>query len=453
MLRNHITNPTSFLRGLLATIILILPWQSVYLFQVPVINGSLWHGGIQSLYLSELLVWIATPVFLFWYFHVHHKRHHKKHWSLTTDRLLMLSILMVVVYSLLTGIFSFFPSLALQHTNRIMAAAIFAIMITLGPLGWIDMIIMLVASAVVPSLLGIVQVFTQSTIGSTLLGLSIYHPDVPGTSIVASDSIGRFLRAYGSFPHPNVFGGFLVIALIAAFAAQSHLHSAQKQRRRLLHASIIIMSVALVGSMSRTAWIGALFAVGCGVVLTRSADKRWQVVHAKHLISALTLMIISVLFMLITFFPIITTRLSAQSSHEITSITERISNLEDATAMISLWPMYGVGAGNYTAGLLYLYPRRPVWMIAPIHNVPLLVVTEFGIVGTLLFVATIIMWLLYIMLLRVHSKHDTTLALVLAGITILPFLLFDHYLYTTPFGLLLTGLAVGLLTRSLIREN
>ena len=69
------------------------------------------------------------------------------------------------------------------------------------------------ASAVLQSIIGILQFTFQKTISSKWLGMALQEASVSGTSVVETTT-NRFLRAYGSLPHPNILAGFLVIGFI-----------------------------------------------------------------------------------------------------------------------------------------------------------------------------------------------------------------------------------------------
>ncbi|MBU0581243.1 MAG: hypothetical protein KKA19_08705, partial [Candidatus Margulisbacteria bacterium] len=68
------------------------------------------------------------------------------------------------------------------------------------------------------SVLAIIQFFSQKIIANKWLGLAEHDPGTLGDLVIETSS-GRWLRAYGSFPHPNILAGFLVICLLLVMAA------------------------------------------------------------------------------------------------------------------------------------------------------------------------------------------------------------------------------------------
>ncbi len=452
MIKQHLTNPTSVLRALLAACIMLLPWQTVYLLHVPVIDGVVWQGGVRSLYAIELLIWVTTIVFAYWYAKRAHRYLDQRTWSLTPDRFSLGLIALALGYLLVLSPWALVPALALQHTTRIMAAVIFGLMIMLGPLQKADVLKIFTASAIVPALLGLWQFFSQSSLSTTLLGLSLYQSELPGAAVIVSERIGRVLRAYGSFPHPNIFGGYMACALITAVGSIESLAKRDQLRRNILLAVIALISMALIASMSRAAWITALFgAVGISMLI-RAATKRWKQSHGMRTAAAAMIALGSVIFMIMLFLPVITTRLAGSTTHEVRSYQERISAVADAQTITTLWPEIGVGAGNYTASLIYLFPHRAAWDYFPVHSVPLLLLAEVGYIGMLFIMMAVIFWLVFLASHSVHTRRRTGIGMAAALLTILPLLIFDHYLYTTTSGLLLLGLYSGITSRLFLQK-
>ena len=58
--------------------------------------------------------------------------------------------------------------------------------------------------------LGIWQYASQEIVAMTWFGIAAQDPSVAGVSVVEAGPM-RVLRAYGGFPHPNIFGGWLAM--------------------------------------------------------------------------------------------------------------------------------------------------------------------------------------------------------------------------------------------------
>jgi len=109
--------------------------------------------------------------------------------------------------------------------------------------------------------------------------------------------------------------------------------------------------------------------------------------------------------------------------------------------------MKGIGIGNYTA---YTNAKDQLYGVEkqssayqPVHNIYLLVISELGIFGLLA--------LLLFLLSNTRCltwKNPWTLGLSLAVVSLLTIGLFDHYLWTLHFGILLFWITFSLLEYS-----
>ena len=118
------------------------------------------------------------------------------------------------------------------------------------------------------------------------------------------------------------------------------------------------------------------------------------------------------------------------------SITERSSQISDAVSLIKKYPVWGVGAGNYTYKVSTdLYPGKPSWFYQPVHNVYLLIVSELGILG-LIFLILGFGWIGYNIKKAFKENLPSWVYLYLSiilGFAVIA--LFDHYLWTLAVGM------------------
>jgi len=126
----------------------------------------------------------------------------------------------------------------------------------------------LFVSACLLSVLGIAQTVT----GRTVCGLGHYGPfgrliDVVGATADGSVSV---VRNSATFDHPNLFGAFLAGALPAGVALTAGL-----DRRPVLRMAaaigVLLMTVAVVFTLSRSAWLAATAGMGLMAVRRRTA--------------------------------------------------------------------------------------------------------------------------------------------------------------------------------------
>lgn len=283
------------------------------------------------------------------------------------------------------------------------------------------------------SLVAVAQAVTQST--SWLAGLNLPWPgaltaETRGASVVADAGGARWLRAYGTLPHPNVLGTCLLIYLGGLLA-----HYLADGRRRWLWV-LGLGTGALALTFSRAAWLGALALAG-GAAWLVPAHARGRLKTAGAAAS---------LVMIVTLVPLagfLTTRLGVAGP---ANNLERASALERALLIgysLDAWraqPVTGVGAGafpqwaarNTGAG----YPFEPV------HNAPLLILAETGVLGATaaLTLAGAVAWRVWKRRRMMDAAEAVGAAVLLA---ILVTGLFDHLWWTQPPARLLAGLALA----------
>ncbi|HHE45948.1 MAG TPA: hypothetical protein ENL05_01200, partial [Candidatus Moranbacteria bacterium] len=80
-------------------------------------------------------------------------------------------------------------------------------------INWRKFIVVFLLATVLQSALAIGQFTFQRSFSNKWLGMSNYESWQGGISVLENEG-GRWLRAYGSFPHPNILGGYLALAFI-----------------------------------------------------------------------------------------------------------------------------------------------------------------------------------------------------------------------------------------------
>ena len=267
------------------------------------------------------------------------------------------------------------------------------------------------------SLLAIAQFIFQHSIGGPLwfLGERTFAPDTPGIAraslrqCVSASMCGEVLRAYGTFPHPNVLGGFLAVTIPLLVNLQiyksTNLQINSKIFKILKWTTITLGSVALVLTFSRSAIVVGV--VATALVIARMRNKT---IIFFYLFFAIVL--------LISFFKI--------NPHEESVVVRQQLN----NAAIKIWqssPLVGVGLGNFLVVLPKALPSRTVYFLQPVHNIYLLLLSEVGVVGMGFF-----LWLLWIAIRnkgKVISKKGNFIAFsyLLSLISYLFLGLVDHY--------------------------
>jgi O-antigen ligase len=273
----------------------------------------------------------------------------------------------------------------------------------------------------VQAAVAIEQSALQAVFPSTWLGLAKHLPADLGTSVVEANGV-RFLRAYGTFPHPNILGGALALALLIA----------RPLFQKLSRYSILtytILSVGLFLTFSRLAWIA--FAVGLIVHLIVERKDRLTRVHAG--VAAAALIILAIVFS-----SLVLQRVTATGRLEDKSVSARIQSLKDAQALYVRHPLIGVGLGNFTLAINEeLDSTRNGYLLEPAHSAPLVALVELGLFGFGAFVL-----LLFYCFKDAYRAGEVGVA---SALTILA--LGDHWVWTTLGGILIFWAVWGIALR------
>jgi len=282
-------------------------------------------------------------------------------------------------------------------------------------------------SVLYSSLIAIVQFVLQRSIGGPLwfLGERTFTAQTPGIAQISlcdfSGSCRLLLRAYGTFPHPNVLGGFLAIVLPVLLYFRNSLRHL-KNYTFLFRAAFVVGIIALLVTFSRTAWI----VFGLGIILAIS--KRRQKVYAGFGIFAIVA--VAVFFV------------SGVSGNIFESESVVVRNALNTSA-IRMWqdaPVFGVGLGNFLVALPHYLVSRQIYFLQPVHNIYLLLLSQIGIVGSIGVISLGVLTARHI--LR-NKNNNSIFAIAFLGILLLG--LTDHYLLTLQEGQLLTACVAGLL--------
>ncbi len=266
-----------------------------------------------------------------------------------------------------------------------------------------------IASAVGQSMLGIIQVTLQKVWGTKWLGTALQLPQIPGASVVMHHG-ERFLRAYGTLPHPNIFGAYVVCGFFFALLILQK----EAAKKYWYIAATLITALGVLFSFSRAAYISLFLALA---IVFWKYRKEKIIQHTAVRVIAIVAIFASI------FYGTISNRLTASGPLETRSVDERVSSTKEAWELIKRHPVIGVGGGAYTKAVHEeLDNTRPSFSYHPVHNVPLLLLVEVGILGVLLMVA--LCWGI-----RISQ----------AILILIPFFLFDHFLWSLWPGLGLLG--------------
>ena len=278
---------------------------------------------------------------------------------------------------------------------------------------------------------GLIGFVLQST--SFLESLDMKWPGIleasaQGASVVQLSNGLRILRAYGTLPHPNILGGFLLFVMLGPISLFFNSKKPNYPALILLCFGLIL----LVLTFSRSAWLGWLAFVLVLLIKFRHLDR-------KRLILFISATAMAVLLTGIPLRELIFSRLTnLEIATETISSVGRSWLAQQAMDIIQKHPLTGVGVGSFIIELAKnAVPGAP---IEPVHNVFLLMTAELGIVGFILLLGLCIA--IASTVIRSKSPRAIFAGALVTGLGVIN--LFDHYLWTLAPGRLMLGLAIGL---------
>jgi O-antigen ligase len=255
----------------------------------------------------------------------------------------------------------------------------------------------------------------QHSIGGIfwLLGERTFAASTPGIAQIPLCFPNRLdcpllLRAYATFPHPNVLGGFLSVTIPLI------LFQLPDKKKIFYITTIVLGIIALVLTFSRSAWVAA--ALG-GVYIIFKNKKR--LFFSVLLVVALTIFFIGNTF-----------------GFQDESVVVREQLNAAALSMARASPVIGNGLGNFLVQLPGHLVSRQIYFLQPVHNIYLLMLSETGIIGFALF-----LWVVWKAAKNIFHNfslsHVSFLMVLLLGLV-------DHYPLTLQQGQLMFTIFLSL---------
>lgn len=415
--------------------VLSLPLQTRLLLVSRSVNTVFWEYGSISLYATELLLGLVVCVWLVYAVVTQDiVRVIQYTWQSLRSPSVTVSKLLVVLF-ISMGLGSLWSVDVLVTVSRLVHVVLAGIGIGLlvyVRLPWQRVALLIVAGSVVQSMFAIDQAFDQVVVSSKYLGIGAQYGFQYGTSVILHNQ-GRWLRAYGLMPHPNILGGMLAFAVMLCSILYGAVQKKLPENRyyavlsvALLTALVFVYSGLLL-SFSRAGWLAA------GIALVWIAA--WVWLFKPQLRSRLARIVLVLLLTTGLWFSVHPTpfvvRLTGQEPLERQSLEERELSYTDASPILtSVW-WRGLGLGTYTHKLLQDHPERPMHLQQPIHNTWLLVLSELGIVGLVAF------FLLFVLVWK-HSHEKILSMALLSSLGIA--MLFDHWWVSLVIGPYILGL-------------
>jgi len=283
------------------------------------------------------------------------------------------------------------------------------------------------------------QFFRQKALGLYFLGESHFNSEQYGVAKFLFDH-QKFIRAYGTFPHPNILGFFLLLALAAGFNLLKNKQDSFRQLRwpykLIILLGFIIIEIGLLLTYSRL----IIFLSFILITLFLYSQKRFLLRFYQTACQKLKIpfflrsALIIVLFFtaIFTVYNLISPRLCLHCPSDESLHYRQLYN-KYSREIIKGHYFLGIGGGNFLPGLLHYTPQDSTlspWRYQPVHNIYLLITAELGLIGLLLFLFLLFFsvnpWQLLL------SLPKQPLKFIFIAVIIIGF--FDHYFWTTPQG-------------------
>jgi len=417
----------------LCLLIFLLPWQTRWMIKLGELNGGYWEYGTMSIYFTDILLLLILLVFII-------RRFFQQELRIKNYELRIMNFWWLIggleLFIFISIFFATDWKLALYGYGRFLLAIGLFFLLTQIKYDKIKLYWSIVAAGCVQSVLAMQQMFTQRVFASKWLGMAAQDPASLGVSVVETE-LRRWLRAYGSLPHPNMLGGFLVVCLLINIILYFALLKNKNERARVLSLVFFIINfVSLLLTFSRAAWLG--LAIGIIVLIPLVINKYGQTGLLNLSKFVFIIVMVSSIVVMGLKEPIFN-RFN-DNRLEIKSVQERIDYNKEAGQIIKNNWLFGVGIKNYTLAIKEeIDSSREVFSYQPVHNVFLLVWAETGILGLIFFIGLLI----YLLVELLKGQSYGKVSLVFA-ITVM--MLFDHWWWSMGFGVYLFWMVLGMST-------
>jgi hypothetical protein len=264
------------------------------------------------------------------------------------------------------------------------------------------------------SMLALSQFATGHDFGFQILGEPKLQDDALGIAKVIIDG-QKLIRPYGTFPHTNVLAGFLVTVIYVVLVNRR-----QIQSRLSRYLVLGLLTFTLFITFSRSGWL-AFALVVVAISLTPLRSRLRDLVPAS----------IGILLAAFLWLPGVLGRLNLTSQEQQLLIREDLTTY--AVERLREYPLLGVGSHAFVIALpteLTPFEKQPV------HNVPILLVSENGIPISIILISLLLVHVFYAQRNRRLSASTVTFVLLM-GLGLL-----DHYLVTLTPGLGMIAIAL-----------
>lgn len=291
-------------------------------------------------------------------------------------------------------------------------------------------------SAFFEAILAIIQFSFQKSIGFWFLGEPVASSTTRGVARVTIEGIS-YLRSFGTLPHANILASFLVLGFIAT-AYLYFTAPLERESSRIIHITgMVTILYGLIFTFSRSGWIIGGFAIFALLVYG----------FIKREFRYTTLGFLGIIFIFATILAynlgwVIASRAGFVKGEA--SVDHRVFYNEIGTTLIKDHPL-GVGIGNQViiADANGLYARKglpQIWLAQPVHNIYILIASELGILGIIVFLT-----LLFSAFRAARLKYPKLIFASIMFASLLAFGLVDHFPWDLHAGRLLFWVMFGIM--------
>jgi O-antigen ligase len=278
----------------------------------------------------------------------------------------------------------------------------------------------LLSTLFLESIISLGQFFNQGSLGLWIFGERSFTLSTP--SIANFNWYGQlFLRPYATFPHPNLMGAYMCLAILTCLFLSLYTQLHLSEFKKLVFRSAMFL-----------AFVAGLLSFSRGVIIILFFEALF--VLRKKIKLFLLIFLIAL--------PVAYIRLSSALNFDNLSIIRRDELAKLALSQFQSSPILGVGLNNFlnmssTSDLV----SGPSRFFQPVHNIFLLTLSETGLLGYVGF----LLFLTYpLFLLRQVKDFKIILYISAVLLIIISLGMFDHYFLTLAPGQRLLFLVWGL---------
>lgn len=415
---------------LLYLFIFLIPLQTRWIWHQGIINGGAWEYGTFSIYATEILLWII--LILYFVYEIKTYKLKPITYKLNGKSIIILSMFGLMAISVLS--IAWAPSKYIAFNSvflLIQAMALFICTLrfpfNINTTAWAFSM-----SGFVQSIFAFTQFATQKVYASKWLGMAAQDPSMQLGESVVETGLRRYLRSYGTFSHPNILGGFFVVAIL--FSIFLFFHSKKRWHEIIALIFAICNIVGLTLTFSRSAYVA--FAVSAVLYLVFIFLK--SKTHITRKIFFTVMLLAGTLLVGIIFQSAVSPRLEIKERLEKKSLEERAIYTKESFLIIQKHFMAGAGKGNFTESVRReINEKKNPWEYQPVHNIYLLSATELGIIGLFFYSIFIIASLARTIKTKNYLGIALIMALAIIGV-------FDHYVWSFYSGIIIFWLIFGI---------